>query len=266
MSPGEAPLGASEGPPEGAPASFLVSSSESVDETPSDLRISGSGRLCPRRPVVVVCDQSPDLRFPASCDRYGCAACGPRKALGTAALAAWAVRRAPRARFVTGTLAPEDWQQRRQKVRDLRRCLRRRGFAWEMAWTTERGSATGMVHVHGLQHGDYVPGAVLNEVWGARTNIQAVKTGGVAQYVTKDALRVAGYAVKGTSASPDGLHEHLSLNGGRAMHWSRGFLHGLDKREAAAALRAELNASGAERTWHLERPTCLELTEGVARP
>lgn len=170
----------------------------------------------------------------------------------SAAIAAWSIRHADRARFVTLTLAPEDWQARRQKMRDLRRYLNRRGIAWEAAWSTEKGSRTGMTHVHALQWGDYVPAAVLNEVWGARTNIKAVETGGVARYVTKEALRVAGYTVKGSTATPGkGYQDYLDLNGGRPMHWSRGFLHGLDKRSALTAMKAELS-QGEVKTWHLE--------------
>lgn len=237
--PGEAPE---------APRSFLVPSSESVDE----IHVANGDQICPKRPQWVVCDQDPATRYPASCDAYRCTVCGPRKAMTSAALAAWSIRHADRARFVTLTLAPEDWQQRRQKMRDLRRLLQRRGYEWECAWSTEKGSRTGMVHVHGLQHGSYVPGAVLNQVWGARTNIKAVETGGVARYVTKDALRVAGYTVKGSTAEAgEGYQDYLDFNGGRPMHWSRGFLHGLDKRAALGEMKAELS-QGEVRTWHLE--------------
>lgn len=207
--------------------------------------------ICPRRPAWLVCDQDPALRRPASCDSYGCDACGQGKALQAAAIAAWGIRHADRGRFVTLTLAPEDWTRRRQKVRDLRRLLAARGYQWEQAWTTEVGSSTGMVHVHALQHGDYVPQAELQDVWGARVDIRKIATGGVAQYVTKEALRVAGYVVKGTDAEHGGIGQHLALNGGRAMHWSRGFLHGSTKREAYASLKAELS-EGQALTWHLE--------------
>lgn len=230
-----------------APPTSLVPCSESVDE----IRVIGADEICPKRPYVVVADDDPNLRFPASCDAYSCDKCGPRKAQQAAALATWAIRHADRARFVTLTLAPEGWQQRRQKVRDLRRLMRRRGFEWETAWTTEAGEKTGMVHVHALQHGSYVPQRILQEVWGARVDIRKVRTGGVAQYVTKDALKVAGYVVKRTTAELGGLADHLALNGGRAMHWSRGFLHGLDKRAALASLRDEL-ADGVPHDWHLE--------------
>ncbi|HEY9290576.1 MAG TPA: hypothetical protein VIP98_04775 [Microlunatus sp.] len=216
-----------------------------------EVRVIGADQICPKRPYVVVADDDPSLRFPASCDTYACAKCGPRKAMQAAAIAAWAIRHADRGRFVTLTLAPEDWQQRRQKVRDLRRLLRGRGYDWETAWTTEAGKETGMLHVHALQHGSYVPQSHLQEVWRARVDIRKVETGGVAQYVTKDALKVAGYVVKGATAEHDGLADHLALNGGRAMHSSRGFLHGLDKRGALADLRTEL-AAGMPHDWHLE--------------
>lgn len=236
--------------------SSLVLKGESVDEN-----------VCPRNPYWLVCDQDPQLRFPASCDSYKCPTCGPRKAREAVSVMAWGAAQT-RARFVTLTLAPENWQQRRQKVRDLRRLLRRRGFRWEFAWSTELGSETGMVHVHGLQHGDYVPQAVLQDVWGAIVDIRAVRTPrGAAGYALKEAARVAGYAMKGSrvdvrsveSTPPadladsggkeDPLRAHLDLNGGRAAHWSRGYLHGQDKRGALAAVRS----SGREGlTWRLE--------------
>lgn len=222
-------------------------------ENGPEIEVTGPAEVCPKRPLWVVCDQDPSLRYPGSCDAYRCGTCGPRKALQAAALAAWGVRHADRARFFTGTLAPEDWQARRQKMRDLRRYLAKRGHKWECAWTTERGSRTGMVHVHGLQHGDYVPQRLLQEIWGARVDIRKIETGGVARYVTKDALKVAGYTVKGSAASMgvDRMNAFLDLNGGRPMHWSRGFLHGLTKRDALSALREDLS-DGQERTWHLE--------------
>lgn len=236
---------------EGAP-SFLVPSSESVVEKTPEIVVEGVGRICPKRPMVVVCDQDSSLRYPASCDAYRCECCGPRKAMQAAALGAWAIRQADRGRFFTGTLAPEDWQARRQKMRDVRRYMARRGYpGLEWAWSTEKGSKTGMVHVHALVHGPFIPAPVWNEVWGARTNIKAIRTEGVARYVTKESLRVAGYSVKGTRAGMESMQEALDLNGGRPLHWSRGFLHGRTKRDAMTELRAEL-AGGEERTWHLE--------------
>lgn len=168
----------------------------------------------------------------------------------------WAIREAARSgtrvRFLTLTNAPCSWQPRRQKVRDLRRWARDElGAEWEIGWSTEVGSRTGMVHVHGIEHGaQKIPQAALQDRWGAIVDIRAVRTPGAGVYTVKDALRVAGYTVKGATGDHDGLMAHLDLNGGRAAHWSRGFLHGLVKRDALAQARAEL-ADGEVLTWRL---------------
>jgi len=160
-----------------------------------------------------------------------------------------------RARFFTLTLADQSWPLLRQKVRDARRILTREGYDWETAWAREAGKQTGMLHIHGVQHGRHkVPQARLQELWGARVDIREVKNlrdkTGAATYTVKEALTVAGYTVKGASASAEGLAEHLALNGGRPAHWSRNFLHGLTKREALSELRAELS-DGVPLTWRL---------------
>lgn len=204
----------------------------------------------------MVAVENPDLRFPASCDSYGCDVCGPRKATQAAAVMTWALRNVPaghRARFFTLTLAPADWSTLRQKVRDARRLLVAEGYDWECSWAREAGKRTGMLHLHGVQHGRHkVPQARLQDLWGARVDIREVKglrdRTGAATYTVKESLRVAGYTVKGATASTSGLRDHLALNGGRAVHYSRGFLHGKTKREALQALRDELNG-GVPLTW-----------------
>jgi hypothetical protein len=229
----------------------LVPSSETLD--------SDQAQICPKKPYWVTPLERPDLRFPASCDAYACALCGPRKAQQAAAVMTWALRQveAPsRARFFTLTLATQDWKPLKQKVHDSHRILRREGYDWETAWAREAGELNGMLHIHGVQHGRHkVPQARLQDLWGARVDIRAVKglrdAHGAASYTVKDALRVAGYVSKGaTAGSAEALAHHLSLNGGRPAHWSRGFLHGKTKREALSALRAEL-ADGEALTWRL---------------
>jgi hypothetical protein len=66
----------------------------------------------------------------------------------------------------------------------------------------------------------------------------------------KEARRVAGYTVKEATGDHGSLLEHLALNGGRAAHWSRGFLHGMTKREALSDLRSQLS-DGEALTWRL---------------
>jgi hypothetical protein len=184
--------------------------------------------------------------------------CGPRKAEQVAALMTWSIRESAtqgeRSRLLTFTNAPEDWQTRRQKVRDVRRWAIDRGYDFEMSWATEVGSKTGMVHVHGVQHGrQKIPQGGLQDRWGAIVDIRAIRTPGAGVYTVKEALRVAGYVVKGAQATPDGsgLGAHLALNGGRAAHWSRGFLHGRTKREALTEVRNGMSETGEALTWEL---------------
>jgi len=225
----------------------LVPSSESVHE------------ICARKPYWVTPLERPDLRFPASCDAYLCRICGPRKAQQAAAVMTWALRSVEtpsRARFFTLTLASQDWPVLRQKVRNVRRLLVAEGYDWECAWAREAGSKTGMLHLHGVQHGRHkVPQDRLQDLWGARVDIRAVRglrdKTGAASYTVKESLKVAGYVSKGaTAGDSSALADHLALNGGRPAHWSRGFLHGKTKREALTALRAEL-ADGEPLTWRL---------------
>lgn len=216
------------------------------------------GEICPRKPMVLVCDQAPDLRFPASCDRYMCEVCGPRKARSKAALMTWAARQARRRRMVTLTHLPTtadgelDWQRARQQVRDWLRRVRADYPAFEMAWAVERNPAGTGFHAHGVQHGQYVPQGVLQERWGGRiVDIRAMRQPAAGVYAVKEAVRVAGYVMKNGAESFAGLDEHLRINGHRAAHFTRGFLHGLTSREALAAIAAE-QSDGEVRTWHLE--------------
>lgn len=59
----------------------------------------------------------------------------------------------------------------------------------------------------------------MKELWGGRRcRIEEVKQAGQ-EYVLK-AAKAVGYTTKS-------VQKHLALNGGRAVHYSRGFLHGM---------------------------------------
>lgn len=162
------------------------------------------------------------LRFPAGCSTWACPWCGPQKARRKTEIVAWARPE----RFVTFTQAPADWQRCRQKVRKLTLKLRADGYSTQGAWTVERGKRTGMIHVHMLQHGSYLPQRYLQDRWGAIVHVRRVDDAGkAARYTTKHAARrVVSYTLKGTTTD---LAEHLDLNGGRGVHLSRGYLRGL---------------------------------------
>jgi hypothetical protein len=127
------------------------------------------------------------------------------------------------------------------------------GYDWEWSWSVERNPAGTGLHVHACQHGAHkVPQEALQERWGAIVDVRAVRNlrdrQGVATYTVKEALKVAGYTVKGATASAESLRDHLAVNGGRVAHWSRGFLHGETRRSALGRIREEL--AGEERlTW-----------------
>lgn len=119
-------------------------------------------------------------------------------------------------------------------MRKLTMNVRAAGYRTEWAWTVERGAKTGMVHVHALQHGDYIPQKDLQRLWGRIVHIKAIKGAqGAAGYAMKEASRVAGYAMKGTHES---LLAHLQLNGGRGCHMSRRYLRGERTRDVERLL------------------------------
>lgn len=169
----------------------------------------------------VVARDDPTLRFPAGCRTWACEVCGPRKAREKAEIIAWAEPQ----RFVTLTQAPADWQAVRMKVRRLRHRVATDGYSTEWAWTVEKGSKTGMVHVHALQHGDFLPQSYLQDRWGRIVHVRKVDGHqAAAGYAMKEALTVAGYVLKEARGAQ--LRSHLDLNGGRGCHLSRRYLHG----------------------------------------
>nr|CRY94709.1 hypothetical protein [uncultured prokaryote] len=206
----------------------LVTTRRTVDETP-----------CLRQQSYwFYAVEQPTLRFPASCESYKCPRCGIVKARQIAAAMAWAINEADRGRFITLTLAPEGKTQRLQKMKDLTRWAKAQGYSYQQAWTTEAGSQNGMVHVHALQWGDFVPQAALQQRWGARVDIRAVRDtpGAVSSYMTKGAGAVGSYMTKGAA---EDYGKWRDLNFGRPVRWSRGFFHGLPIKDAIAAGRGQ---------------------------
>lgn len=127
-------------------------------------------------------------------------------------------------RFVTLTLAPEDWQDLRGRMRDLARYLRRRGLLVNWLWVVEEGSLNGMKHVHAVQWGDFIPWQDLLGWWGARVQIEHADA--ALGYLGKNIIRYLG---KGLDGDRDAIEHHMRLNGGRAAHWTRGFFNGLSR-------------------------------------
>lgn len=160
-------------------------------------------------------------------------------------------------RFVTLTQAPDDWQALRAKFRKLTMRCRAEGLMVQWAWTVETGSKTGMKHIHALEHGDYIPQRDLQNWWGRIVHIEAIREDDAAvAYALKEAARVVGYGLKGTR---DDFARHLALNGGRAYHMSRGYLHGKRTREVERIM----DGTDDHLTWVVV-PAVTTIAEGQA--
>lgn len=206
---------------------------------------------CPKGRFDLVSESS-GVIVPTSCRSYQCPFCGPRKARRLAMAATWALEpeQVERGRFITLTLPPDrwaiEWKELRQKVRDFKRYMKRRGYEFEWFWTVERGSENGALHLHALAHGDYLPQALVQEVWGGIAYLEGIRQQDrVSKYVMKQAAHVAGYSLK--EASKGTYEHHLDLNGSRVAHWSRGFFHGRKLDQAFA----EASTGGDEGPWVL---------------
>lgn len=200
-------------------------------------------RICPTHPYWLVNAAQPQIRVPAGCKSYRCAVCRPVKIRERIKLAAWGASRAHVLRMVTLTQIPEPWQLARQQVRDFLRRLRRSGTV-EWAWTIERNPRGTGYHAHALSHGDYMRKELMRERWGGRfvdvRRVAATATG----YLAK-CQQLAGYQQKDAD-------KHLEINGGRAIHMTRGYLHGRTAREALQEM-----STGEE--WYLSLATVDEI-------
>lgn len=173
-------------------------------------------------------------RSPGSCRRYACLVCGPRKTKGYQQLAAGSHPE----RLVTLTLAPPDFQRARVQVNDFVRRIRAAGYRWWWYWVIEENPKGTGHHIHGLQHGDYVPQRFLQSAWGDRiVHITRIRVEvEAARYVLKGAERASSYLSKGAVGQYEG---HLRRNGYRCAHWSRGYMR-IDGTEPATAAAARL--------------------------
>jgi hypothetical protein len=103
-------------------------------------------------------------------------------------------------------------------------------------------------HAHLIQHGDYVPQRLLQDMWGGRrVDIRAINRPEAGTYAIKEAARLSGYVIKNGRENFEGLQEHLSLNGRSVVEFSRGFLHGRTSRETLTLASAAFTTPGE--TW-----------------
>jgi hypothetical protein len=238
----------------------LVAALEPTDTTSSLVTYKRIGARCPRVGFDVV-DLVSGQRFPGGCHTYECGFCGPRVAWGWGQLAAASRPE----RLLTLTQAPGDWSTCREAVKNLMHALRRRGLRCWLFWAVEPNPRRTGNHIHALQHGDYIPQALLQRLWGHVVHIEAVKTeqeqqGRTAFYVIKGAAS-AHYVTKGTAAD---LPRHLERNGWRAAHVSRGYLR-LDNGDPATARALRLATRRGAAVGQFALTTPKESTEDALR-
>lgn len=181
---------------------------------------------CPLEGALAFDRTTGEVVWRPTCKNARCPRCSRQVSAQTFALARRAVEQANRVRFITLTRAPDGWQETRQAMRVWRENLARHGVAGEGLWVVERGSETGMKHVHVVQWGPRkIPLSVLDASWPyGMTQIEAARA--AVGYLEKGVMR---YVAKGIDGDGETIEAHMNLNGGRAAHWSRRFFAGMSR-------------------------------------
>jgi len=130
-------------------------------------------------------------------------------------------------------------------MRDLVRRLRKDGFPMNWAWSVEENPEKTGFHVHCIEHGSFLPQDHLQDRWGAIVYIDEIKRD-ANSYLAK-CYRVAGYQAKVAE-------QHLALNGHRAIHHTRGYLHGFNARQVCRMM-------GQGKEWNVRLATEVEMSE-----
>lgn len=237
--PEEAPKGPEEGPRARSAPGLVLEGRLASEESASGWTFNG--RECPLDQRLVFDRTTGEAAWSASCKNARCERCSRRYSRRTFGLARTAIdgcalhrsgefcsvcrETVPdRARFITLTTSEPlgDWDEWRLALKVFRRNLDRHGVAGEMLYVRENGSENGMEHTHIVQTGPRkIPKEVLDAAWPyGWTQIEKARE--AVDYVGKQALRYVG---KGADAR-ETIQEHMTINGGRAAHWTRGFFGG----------------------------------------
>lgn len=181
---------------------------------------------CPLEGAIAFDRTTGEVAWRPTCKNARCRRCSRQVSAQTFALARRAVEEEKRLRFITLTQAPEGWEETRLAVKTWRRNLHRHGVAGQGLWVVERGSETGMKHVHVVQHGPKkIPLEILDASWPyGFTQIESARA--AVDYLGKGVMR---YVAKGIDDGAESLTEHMDINGGRAAHWTTGFFAGMGR-------------------------------------
>jgi hypothetical protein len=177
---------------------------------------------CPLEGALAFDRTTGEVAWRPTCKNARCRRCSRQVSAQTFALARRSLEHTDRVRFLTLTRAPEGWDQTRQAMKVWLLALRRQGYRMHVLWVVEKGSETGMKHVHAVQWGDFIPKDVLSASWPyGFTQIEGARE--ATNYLAKGVVR---YVAKGLDGDGESIESHMNLNGGRAAHWSREFFAG----------------------------------------
>ncbi len=167
----------------------------------------------------------------ASCGRYACLYCGPRRVSMWRAV----IERAGPERFVTLSRVGDTLAVVRRVSTTIVHALRRKGYRFEYCATFEQ-HRMGAFHIHMLQRGDFIPQAILSDALRSATHgyswitdIRRCKPGS-AGYVTKYCTKML--AASDVGRKPDGTRPRVNR-----VRYSRHFFP-----SAVADLREQLRA------------------------
>lgn len=194
-----------------------------MDTDPDGVGWSLRDDACPLENSIAFDRTTGEVAWRPTCKNARCRRCSRQVSAQTFALARRALETGEeRVRFITLTRAPEGWEATRQAVRTWLQHLRRQGYSMHVLWVVEKGSETGMKHIHAVQWGDFIPKAELSSSWPyGMTQIEGSRA--ATNYLAKGVVR---YVAKGIDGDAKSIEEHMNLNGGRAAHWSNAFFAG----------------------------------------
>jgi hypothetical protein len=188
-------------------------------ETVGDGEVGFSG--CERRATELREARSGRVFF-AGCGAWVCPVCGPNRARKLSEAIAWTQPEV----FGRLSLMPDTFDLTRGQMRDLRRRLAAKYGPVEWAWVRHRNPKLTGYHVHFLGRLPWIPQRELQAMTGGRIPwIQKARQElGSSDYLlgVRERRGASGYLLK-RAAGPEFYGEHLALNGGRGVHWSREF-------------------------------------------
>lgn len=243
------------GHPGGVPTS-LVSYYQSVspptgDNSPVEPDVLG----CPKMTGWIMVSQSTGQTFPARCGRLGCWYCCRVNAKKRSLAIAYARPE----REVTFTQVGNDWQQVRDRMKQVALKIRREVGNNEWVWQVEENPQQTGHHVHAWQRGSYIPQKFLSEVavnqgMGKVVHVSKLRNVGAA---SRYGLKGLTYGLKGVLADNEG-ELYLGLNGRRLTHQSRGYFASpsgekMAVRDAEKAALAAANPQEDIGPWILTR-------------